>query len=310
MAKRPTPHGVLLIDKPVGITSFDVLRRLRRIVGTKKLGHAGTLDPFASGLLVVCVGEYTRFAGYLTDDDKQYLADVRLGVATNTDDLEGEVISTTVLPSDWDEKLPAVLENYRGTIEQRPPAFSAIHVDGQRAYALARQGEDVVIPSREITVQRLTVEEVVEDGFSMTVEASKGTYIRALARDIGAELGVGGHLRALRRTQSGAFHISEAHTLEALELASEQGAVPLLLGKQALRSMPSLVLNEDEVRRMRFGQAAPQPPTVAHGLYALYAAPDEALLGLGDVRAIEGDEEAVEGFDRVLRVRRLLPQVS
>lgn len=100
MAKRPTPHGVLLIDKPVGITSFDVLRRLRRIVGTKKLGHAGTLDPFASGLLVVCVGEYTRFAGYLTDDDKQYLADVRLGVATNTDDLEGEVISTTALPSD------------------------------------------------------------------------------------------------------------------------------------------------------------------------------------------------------------------
>lgn len=308
MAARPSLHGVLLVDKPVGMTSFDVLRRLRRILGTKKLGHAGTLDPFASGVLVVCVGEYTRYAGYLTDDDKQYVADVALGVETNTDDLDGEALVHQPLPEDWVSALDQVLPRFRGAIEQVPPAFSAIHVDGKRAYALARKGEEVAIPARTVTIHRLEVDSLAEDGFTVTVEASKGTYIRALARDIGRELGCGGHLRGLRRTQSGPFGIEETLSLEAIETAMKEGRLSLLEGRSALRGMPSLELNEVELRQMRFGQAAPQPSSVELGMYVLYVASTGELLGLGDVRSYEEGEDIAEGFERVLRVRRLMPQ--
>lgn len=304
---RPSPpHGVLLIDKPVGISSFDVLRRLRRILRTKKLGHAGTLDPFASGLLVVCAGDYTRFAGYLTEDDKAYDAEVALGAETNTDDLEGEVIREAPLPEDWPAQLDALVPGFTGAQEQVPPQFSAIHVDGQRAYAMARRGEEVALAAREVVVHSLEVQERLDDGFRMRVAVSKGTYIRALARDIGRALGCGGHLRALRRTASGPFKVADAWTLEALEEAAAAGPVKLLQGRDALAAMPALVLDEDDERRMRFGQASPQPET-AHGLYALYNG-EGALLGIGEVfdEAWE-DAEGVAHETRVLRVRRLLP---
>lgn len=304
---RPSPpHGVLLIDKPVGISSFDVLRRLRRVLRTKKLGHAGTLDPFASGLLVVCAGEYTRFAGYMTEDDKVYDAEVALGAETNTDDLEGEVIAQAPRPDDWSAQLDALVPSFTGPLQQVPPQFSAIHVNGQRAYAMARRGEEVALAAREVVVHSLELQERLADGFRMRVSVSKGTYIRALARDIGRSLGCGGHLRALRRTASGPFEVRDAWSLEALEAAAAAGPVKLLQGRDALVAMPALVLDEDDQRRMRFGQASPHPET-AHGVYALYT--DEgALLGLGEVFDEQWeDAEGVAHETRVLRVRRLLP---
>lgn len=305
MTPSVLPHGILLLDKPSGMTSFDVLRRLRRVLRTKKLGHAGTLDPFASGLLVVCVGDYTRFAGYLTDDSKVYEADVALGVVTNTDDLEGEVLVEQPLPLGWQRELESVLENYRGPISQVPPQFSAIHIDGKRAYALARKGEEVEIPARDVVIESLVLTDVAEDGFRFRVRASKGTYIRALARDIGKDLGCGGHLRGLRRVTSGPFGVEDAWTLEALEAREEGSHVPLILGREALQGMAALVLDEDAVRRAYFGQLSLMPERDL-GVYALYDRADQ-LIGVGEI--VDIDDENT-GSDRVLRVRRLLPGES
>lgn len=295
-------HGVLLVDKPIGITSFDVLRALRKTLRTKSLGHAGTLDPFASGLLVVCAGDYTRFAGYLTDDDKTYEATVKFGERTNTDDCDGEVLETHPLPADWREQVVKVLDAFRGPISQVPPAFSAIHVDGKRAYELARAGKEVVLEAREITVHRLDIVEFLEDGVRLVVEASKGTYIRSLARDIGAMIGCGAHLVALRRTQSGAFSLAQAHTLDALKDFPGGAQNALLEGAAALAGIRPLVISEGARQKMRFGQLEVMEEGMEEGLYALYDAA-ESLIGLGDVIRGDDDPEA-----RFLKTRRLLPQ--
>ncbi len=215
------PSGVVLIDKPTGITSHDVVAQLRKKLSEKKIGHAGTLDPFASGLLVMGIGSGTKLLHHLFGLDKQYLATIRLGQATTTDDLEGDVVSEASAKSVSMEQIKEEIKNLTGSIQQVPSSVSAIKIQGKRAYDLARAGEEVVIPARSVEVYHFqptselrTVGDFVE--FGVTVDCSSGTYIRALARDLGTALGVGGHLRALRRTRIGEFSIADATSIESV----------------------------------------------------------------------------------------------
>ncbi len=211
--------GVVLIDKPTGMTSHDVVAQLRKKLSEKKIGHAGTLDPFASGLLVMGIGSGTKLLHHLFGLDKQYLATIRLGQSTTTDDLEGEVLTETSAKSVTMEQIKEQIKNLTGKIQQVPSSVSAIKIEGKRAYELAREGKDVNIPARSVEVYHFqptsdlrSVGDFVE--FDATVDCSSGTYIRALARDLGAALGVGGHLRALRRTRIGEFAIADSTSVD------------------------------------------------------------------------------------------------
>lgn len=208
--------GILLVDKPGGMTSHDVVSRTRKTLGTRKVGHAGTLDPMATGLLVLGVGSSTRLLTYLVGLDKEYFATIRLGAASATDDAEGELgerADVATLAAVTDAAIAAGAAGLTGRISQRPSTVSAIKVDGRRAYALARAGEEVVLAERPVTIAAFEVLEVRRDGWidvDVRVECSTGTYVRALARDLGSGLGVGGHLTALRRTRIGPFRVDEA----------------------------------------------------------------------------------------------------
>ena len=217
----PLRGGLVIVDKPAGLTSHDVVARVRRLAGTKRVGHAGTLDPMATGVLLVGIGRTTRLLGHLALHDKDYLATMRLGVTTSTDDAEGEPLGAQSAAGVTADAIATAAAALTGEIEQRPPAVSAIKVDGKRAYARVRAGEDVVLSTRRVTVARFDVGAVSRTGdvvdFDASVTCSSGTYIRALARDVGAALGVGGHLAALRRTRVGAFDLTQARTLAELE---------------------------------------------------------------------------------------------
>ncbi|MGH8889994.1 MAG: tRNA pseudouridine(55) synthase TruB [Acidothermaceae bacterium] len=225
MAKQPgspPPRGgLVVVDKPGGMTSHDVVARVRRFAGTRRVGHAGTLDPMATGVLLVGIGRATRLLGHLSLHDKRYLATARLGQTTSSDDAEGVLIESRSGASITADDVKAAATAFVGEIEQRPPAVSAIKVDGKRAYALARAGTEVVLASRKVVVTTFNVldvrahDDVVD--VDLDVTCSSGTYIRALARDLGDALGVGGHLTALRRTRVGAFELSQSKTLTQLE---------------------------------------------------------------------------------------------
>lgn len=227
--ERTAPDSLVVVDKPSGMTSHDVVARVRRLAGTRKVGHAGTLDPMATGVLLVGVERTTRLLGHLALTDKAYSATVRLGVATVTDDAEGEVLASSDASGVSLADVEAALSALRGDILQRPSAVSAIKVDGVRSYKRVRDGDAVELPARPVTVSRLEVIDArVGDGvldLDVEVECSTGTYVRALARDLGSALGVGGHLTALRRTRVGAFGLDRARTLEQLEESFD--AVPL-----------------------------------------------------------------------------------
>jgi len=222
---RTAPDGLVVVDKPAGMTSHDVVARVRRIIGTRKVGHAGTLDPMATGVLVLGIERATRLLGHLALTDKAYDATVRLGRATVTDDAEGDVTAAHDASGVTSEAIETALAPMRGEIEQRPSSVSAVKVDGVRSYARVRAGEDVDLPSRRVTITRLDVLDVrspeVEGppvvDLDITVVCSSGTYVRAIARDLGEALGVGGHLTALRRTRVGTFGLDVASTLEDLE---------------------------------------------------------------------------------------------
>ena len=218
--------GILLVDKPHGITSHDVVSRMRRLAGTRKIGHAGTLDPMATGLLILGVNHATRLLHYLVGLDKEYLATIRLGWDTTTDDAEGEPLAAASAPlvagATQDAVLAGMLRQ-TGVIEQVPSAVSAVKVAGKRAYQRVRDGESVELAARTVTVSTFELLALRPgDGFvdaDVRVECSSGTYVRALARDLGADLGTGGHLTALRRTRIGAFHVDEASVLEGYDVA-------------------------------------------------------------------------------------------
>ena len=219
------PPGLVVVDKPAGLTSHDVVARVRRILGTRKVGHAGTLDPMATGVLVLGIERATKLLGHLALDTKAYLATIRLGAATTTDDAEGEVLSTVDASGVADDAVAAGIAKLTGHIQQVPSAVSAVKVDGKRAYARVRAGEEVALAARPVEVSRFDLLATRREGavveLDVMVECSSGTYVRALARDLGADLGVGGHLAALRRTRVGPFDLRVVTTLD--RLADEPG---------------------------------------------------------------------------------------
>ena len=287
-----SPSGLVIVDKPGGMTSHDVVARIRRLAGTRRVGHAGTLDPMATGVLVVGVEKATRLLGYLTLTEKEYAATIRLGQSTSTDDAEGEITSAAPAADVSAETLAAEVNRLTGEIWQVPPAVSAVKVDGQRAYRLTRAGAAPELKPRPVTVYEFTITAVRRDGDLMDVDAtvrcSSGTYIRALARDLGAALGTGGHLTCLRRTRVGGYRIEMARTLE--QLAEHFEIVPL--AQAAAAAFPRRDLSADEARRLAHGgrlatQAAPTAQATPTAQAAATAdhptaafAPDGSLVAL------------------------------
>jgi tRNA pseudouridine55 synthase len=275
---RTAPDGLIIVDKPAGMTSHDVVSRIRRLAATRRVGHAGTLDPMATGVLVTGTGKATRLLGHLALSEKEYLATVRLGQATDTDDADGDVVAQTPAAGVTDAALAAAAQALTGEIEQIPPGFSAIKVGGQRAYRMARAGHAPELAARTVTVRVLTILAVRRLGdlvdADVAVTCSSGTYIRALARDLGASLGVGGHLTALRRTRVGPYKISAARTLEQLAESLEV----TLLAEAAACAFPRRDLTEDEARRVSHG--ARLPVSDAGGGPVAAFAPDGSLVAL------------------------------
>ena len=248
--------GWLILDKDIGMTSTQALGKARRILNAQKAGHAGTLDPLATGILPLAFGEATKTVPYMQDATKVYTFTIAWGAATNTDDLEGEVIETSDIRPDKNSILEA-LKSYEGVIDQIPPKFSAIKIDGQRAYALARKGEDVKIEPRKVTIYDLSLIEHDTDTATFECECSKGTYIRSLARDIGQDLGCFGHISMLKRLSVGVFCEKDAISLDELQkiVHSASPTEALLPVEASLDDIPALFLNDDEASRLRNGQS-------------------------------------------------------
>ncbi len=221
--------GILLIDKPAGWTSHDVVARARRITGQRRIGHTGTLDPMATGLLVLCLGNATRLVEFLTGHDKRYTGTLTLGRTTTTDDAEGETLAEFPVPSLTQDSLDAATGQFRGPIQQLPPSFSALKVGGRRAYALARSGEVPALAPRPVTIHSLEATLATNDTISLDLTCSSGTYVRSLARDLGEALGTGAHLSSLRRESAGPFSLASAVTLEATEQAAATAALDGLI---------------------------------------------------------------------------------
>jgi len=284
--------GLLLIDKPAGPSSHDVVARVRRAAGLRRVGHAGTLDPLASGLLLVGLGPATRLVEYLVGLDKIYETTVRLGQATTTYDAEGEV--TAERPVDLSpEQIAAALAVFRGPIRQRVPAFSAVKRDGRPLYDRARRGEAVDLPERDVTIHALDLLAYEPPLLSLRVACSSGTYIRSLAHDLGAALGVGGHVAELRRTAVGHFTLAEAVALH--DLTPETAAARLLPPEAAVAHLPRLDVGESDAARLALGQRLAAPPDAPIGDVAAFG-PEGRFLG---VVAIDED---------VLRPRKMMAQ--
>lgn len=281
--------GILLVDKPAGLTSHDVVARTRRAFGTRKVGHAGTLDPMATGLLVIGIEGATRLLTYIVGADKTYEATIRLGQTTGTDDAEGEIL-TTAAPEAWesvtDDAVTAGITALTGAISQVPSSVSAIKVDGRRAYDRVRAGEEVVLAARDVVVSRFDLLASRRgEGYldlDVVVDCSSGTYIRSLARDLGSALGVGGHLTALRRTRVGPFDVADAVGLDALE-----GAPTLTPGEAAGRILPVLPMTRDEARDLRHGKRLTGQATRLDGTIAAAIDPDGVLVGIVEKRGAD-----------------------
>ena len=276
------------MDKPQGWTSHDVVGRMRRIAGTRKVGHAGTLDPMATGVLVLGINKATRLLTYIVGTSKTYTATIRLGESTVTDDAEGEVTATRSAAAVTEEDVRAGVADLTGEIQQVPSSVSAIKVNGERAYARVRSGEDVKLAARPVIIHRFDIHELrrTQGGealdLDVTVECSSGTYIRALARDLGEALGVGGHLTALRRTQVGPYTLEQARTLE--QLADELNVLEMSQAARAL--MPNRELTAEETTELSFGRrisagaAAGTPDAATPEKPAAAFAPDGSLVAL------------------------------
>ena len=277
------PSGLVIVDKPGGLTSHDVVARIRRLAGTRRVGHAGTLDPMATGVLVVGVEKATRLLGYLALTEKQYDATIRLGQSTSTDDAEGEITFAASAKDVSAETLATAVTSLTGEIAQVPPAVSAIKVDGQRAYRLTRAGSAPELKPRPVTVYEFTVTAIrpAADGdlldVDATVRCSSGTYIRALARDLGTQFGTGGHLTRLRRTRVGGYGLEAAKTLE--QLAERFEVMPL--AQAAATAFPRRDLSADEARRLAHGgRLAPGPHAETKDRPTAAYAPDGTLVAL------------------------------
>lgn len=280
--RRLPVDGILLLDKPVGITSNAALVQSRRLLEAAKAGHTGTLDPLASGLLPICLGEATKFTALLLDADKTYEAEVALGAATTTGDAEGEVVSTGDV-SAVGAQLESVLRDFVGEQNQVPPMFSALKHQGRPLYAYARAGESVERTARTITVHKLEMQAFDGETLRIRVRVSKGTYVRTLAHDIGVRLGCGAHLKGLRRTAIAELTVEGATTLERLEAlgAAERSAL-LKPADMLVRCYPRLDLGAPWDAAIRRGQRVPAPAQLAPGLVGLYDRAG-AFIGVGEV---------------------------
>lgn len=277
-----TPAGLVVVDKPGGMTSHDVVGRCRRLFGTRKVGHAGTLDPMATGVLVIGIERATKILGLLTATDKSYSATIRLGQSTSTEDAEGELLQEISASDLTAAQIEAAIAPLRGQIEQIPSAVSAIKVNGKRAYQLAREGQTVELTARPVRIDRFDVLAVRHEpdvgagvvDVDVTVDCTSGTYIRALARDVGDALGVGGHLTSLRRTRVGGFGLGQARTLEQL---TERAELSYSLDQACLQAFPRRDLHEAQVIDVGHGRAL-----TSAGIDGVYAAtaPDGRVMAL------------------------------
>jgi tRNA pseudouridine55 synthase len=270
--------GLVVVDKPAGVTSHDVVSKCRRIFATRKVGHAGTLDPMATGVLVVGIERATKILGLLAATDKSYAATIRLGQTTTTEDADGEVLQTVSAQRVARTDMEAAVAKLRGEISQTPSAVSAVKVGGTRAYRLAREGQAVEMAARPVRIDRFEVLDVRRSAdlvdVDVEVDCSSGTYIRALARDVGVALGVGGHLTALRRTRVGRFALDEARTLDAM---AEEPRLSYTLDEACLLAFPRRDLTADEAESARHGRVLESA-----GIDGVYAAtaPDGQVISL------------------------------
>ncbi len=275
-----SPSGILLVDKPGGMTSHDIVSRTRKALGTRKVGHAGTLDPMATGLLLLGVGSATRLLTYVVGLGKEYTATIRLGAATDTDDAEGEIVSTADASGVTRTTLDAAIEALTGELSQVPSSYSAVKVDGRRSYDRARAGEEVVLEPRTVTVSRFDVLAERRDAqtidLDVVVECTSGTYIRALARDLGAALGVGGHLTALRREAIGGFRVPDAVALDDIDEAALRTPASI-----AAQLFPVVTLDASQATDLTHGKRVKLAVADAPVVAALTA--DRRLAGLVSV---------------------------
>ncbi len=271
--------GVILIDKPSGITSFDVVKAVRKMAGERKVGHAGTLDPLASGLLVVALGQGTKLIPYLMESDKRYIGTVSLGAQTDTDDADGQVIETAEVPEFNEDILKDVLSRFVGAVEQTPPAYSALKEDGVALYKRARRGEKVAPKPRIVEIKAIEV--IERSGLEVTIDVTckKGTYIRSLARDIALALHTRGHLKALLRTETSGFRIDDALGLDGMDTGLFTSN--LLSLRDALPVLPEIQLDEDNEARVKQGQALVGVEVPADAEHYRLIDPQDRLLAIG-----------------------------
>ncbi len=279
-------NGILLLDKPSGITSNDALQQVKRLFFAKKAGHTGSLDPLASGVLPICMGEATKVSAFLLDADKRYEVRCQLGVKTTTADAEGEVISTRPVEAYSDAQIEAVLEQFRGPIEQIPPMYSALKHEGQRLYKLARQGVEVEREPRPVDIHELVLSGRGDDWLDIAVHCSKGTYVRTLVEDIGEQLGCGAHVSMLRRTAVGPYDDAQLVTLEQLQAVKDEdkrATDKLLLPiESALTQWPDVRLSADAAFYLRQGQAVLVPRAPTSGWVRVYEG-EHTFLGMGEI---------------------------
>lgn len=283
--KRPKKqiNGIFLLDKPHGFSSNQALQKIKWLLQAAKAGHTGTLDPLATGLLPLCFGEATKFAHYLTDADKTYVATVKLGITTATGDAEGEVLSTSpvnVSRIDFEK----VCQQFVGEISQTPPMYSALKFEGKSLYEYARAGVEIERQARPVTIYSIDVNSFAGDVATITVTCSKGTYIRTLAEDIGKQLGCGAHLIGLRRTATANYKISQAVTLEQFEaMSNEERLAALAPPDSAVQYLPAIVLDNDSSFYLLQGQAVWRSGVIPSGLLRLYNE-QQVFLGLGELQ--------------------------
>jgi tRNA pseudouridine55 synthase len=279
-------NGILVVDKPAGISSNDVVQQAKRLFGAQKVGHTGSLDPLATGVLPLCFGEATKFSQYLLDADKKYWTQVRLGITTETADADGEVIAQADTSGITESQVTAALERFVGEIEQIPSMYSALKHQGQPLYKLARQGIEVERAPRRISIYSAELLQFSEASIELRVHCSKGTYIRSLAEDLGAALGCGGHVSALRRLAAGPYKEGQATTLDELREVGDLREMDALLlpVSSAVSSWPAVRLHEDAAHYVRQGQ----PVQVAHAptdgwVQIFELAEKDRFLGVGEI---------------------------
>lgn len=280
-------RGVLNVAKPPGISSYDVIRRLKPLIGRTRIGHAGTLDPLAQGVLLVLLGAATKIADLLQQQEKEYRAEIRLGIRTDTDDVTGRVLEERPIPELNSGVIESLLSEFEGEILQLPPAYSALRVDGRRAYQLARRGEEPELPLRRVMVSRLELLRCALPVIEFRAVVSKGTYIRALARDIGERLGCGAALAALTRLRIGRFRLEDALALDRLAAGQLQAGLQSI--EQALDFLPRVVVKPDAVAKLRNGRVLMMSELVN----------GDEIAGAPSVRVVDGE-------GKVLVISRLI----